>query len=685
MNFIKFRDAVNKQIENMVNQDIVLEVSVDRDTIWETYLGSFPEGTNELFRERTEHDCNCCKNFIRDVGNMVTVKGGKLVTIWDIKVDDEYQVVADTMAKKVRGSKVTGPFRHREKKVGHKQNFDVDLAQYDHFYTVLPSKLVDRDPGTYLGNCRSNYNVLKRSLEEISDESVDIVNDLIAQNALYRGAEHKRTIQSLVELKKKYKKIKGVQKKQLFLWVTSLELGMASKIRNTVIGTLLTDLTEGVDLEKAVKSFEDKVAPANYKRTTALITQGMIDKAQKKIEELGLEDALHRRYAVEEDVTINNVLFADRDAQKRMKGSVFDDLKPTSGKEVPKMDKIQEIGVEQFINDVLPKAETLELFVENKHEGNLMSVIAPVYEDAGNIFKWDNNFSWSYNGDITDSELRQSVQGRGGSVSGVFRFSHMWNYDKRNASLMDLHVFMPGSTKKCGNGINDAYGNHQRVGWNQRKHVKSRGVQDVDYTNRAPEGYVPVENITFPKIELMPEGEYRCMIHNWDLRQPTQGGFKAEIEFGGEIYEYEVARPLKHKEWIEVATVTLKDGCFSIKHHLPCGSQSKEIWGVSTQQFQKVKMVMLSPNHWDDKEIGNKHWFFILDNCTNPEKARGFYNEFLRNDLTEHRKVFETLGSKMKTEESDNQLSGVGFSSTKQSDFIVKVGGSFNRTLKVKV
>lgn len=54
------------------------------------------------------------------------------------------------------------------------------------------------------------------------------------------------------------------------------------------MGTLLIDLSNGVDLEKAVRAYENIMAPANYKRPTALITKKQIEAAQKKVEELGL-------------------------------------------------------------------------------------------------------------------------------------------------------------------------------------------------------------------------------------------------------------------------------------------------------------------------------------------------------------------------------------------------------------
>ena len=49
-----------------------------------------------------------------------------------------------------------------------------------------------------------------------------------------------------------------------------------------------------------------------------------------------------------------------------------------------------------------------------------------------------------------------------------------------------------------------------------------------------------------------------------------------------------------------------------------------------------------------------------MESCINEGKARGFFNEFLKPELTEHRKVIEMVGSKMLTIESDHQLSGLG-------------------------
>lgn len=115
----------------------------------------------------------------------------------------------------------------------------------------------------------------------------------------------------------------------------------------------------------------------------------------------------------------------------------------------------------------------------------------------------------------------------------------------------------------------------------------------------------------------------------------------------------------------------------------PIGVMIHSKWNIDTNKFHKVNVMMLSPNYWDEQGIGNKHYFFMLDDCKNPEPVRGFFNEYLNSELTPHRKVFEVLADKMKTPYQEHQLSGLGFSSTMRNSVIVKVDGTFSRTLKV--
>jgi hypothetical protein len=391
----------------------------------------------------------------------------------------------------------------------------------------------------------------------------------------------------------------------------------------------------------------------------------MIEQARKKMAELGLEDSLHRRFAKITDVSVTNVIYADRSSKKVMKDAF--DLLDTAVKDTkPKSDKVVEMQVEDFIKDVIPKAESLEVMLENSHENNLVSLIAPEYTDAKNLFKWDNPFSFSYKGEVTDS-MKDRVKGLGGNVEGDFRFSIQWNEGGDDRNDLDAHCIEPN-----GNRIY-----HPNKGC---RHPSS-GMLDVDIVD--PKGNIAVENIIHTNKSKMPIGIYKLVVHNYSHRG-GRGGVRCEIEFNGEIFEFNYNKNIPNNAFVEIAQVELtSSGEFKIIKSIPHSKTQKEVWNISTQKWTKVSTVMNSPNYWDGKELGNKHYFFMLEGCKNPDKARGFYNEFLTNELTPHRKVFEVLASKMKAEPTDDQLSGVGFSSTQRNSLLCKVSGSFNRVIKV--
>jgi len=161
--------------------------------------------------------------------------------------------------------------------------------------------------------------------------------------------------------------------------------------------------------------FESKTAPTNYKRPTALVTKAMIAKAQETVNELGLTTALDRRYATIDDITVNNLLFADREAKKAM--NVFDQLTDSTAVDLKKLGKVEEVSIGDFLTKILPTAKSVDVLLENRHIGNLVSLIAPVDATAKPLFKWPNGFSWSYTGDLADS-IKERVKKAGGSVTG---------------------------------------------------------------------------------------------------------------------------------------------------------------------------------------------------------------------------------------------------------------------------
>ena len=670
MEFKDFNIKLQKHVENMTKDvNTLFCTEVDKDELWNLYLDSFAPEKNKIFRERREYDCSCCKSFIRNFGNVVSIKDNKITTIWDFELDDDtFGPVIVKLSEYVKSKPIENVFIRDTLKFGTPESIEEiegKIITWDHFNVTLPSKfntIKNKDLGSKLGEIKTNKLVYTRSLNEISMDSLDTVLELISQKSLYKGEEWKNV---LIEFKKYKTNYEQATNKELYIWESLLPAGAGlSRLKNHSIGTLLMDISNNEDLDISVKKYETIVAPSNYKRPKAIFTAKMVEQAQKTMEELGYLPALERRYAMIDDISINNVLFANRDIKKSLKENVFDDLKSESNTPTKTFQKVEEINIDTFINDILPQAKNIELFLENKHNRNLVSLIGPK-NDCKSMFKWNNNFTWAYSGNITDS-MKEKVKAAGGKVDGVLRFSIQWNDTEYDRNDLDAHCMEP-------NGNLIYYG---------QKHSITGGRLDVDiqYPDR---DVTAVENITWSNLKNMPDGKYEFYVHNYADRG-GRTGFSAEIEFDNQIFSFEYRNRIKDKEKIKVAEVSKHEGKFTIKEVLTSSVSSKVIWNLPTNKFHPVQLCMYSPNYWDKQSgIGNKHYMFMLKDCINPENPNGFFNEFLNEELMKHKKVFEALGSKMKVEETNNQLSGLGFSSTQRNEVLCKIEGNFNRTIKI--
>lgn len=687
--FKDFVKAIQKNLQQMSKDSSRLfTVNVDTEELYNLYLDSFPAGTNEIYRERREYDCSCCRHFIRDVGNVVSIKNGELHTIWGINPvsDDKYNVVAAALDAYVKQKAVLGVFLKKEKRIGTPENREMlptgKINKYEHFFVDLPEICIFKECYGHtlegdLSQFRDVRNVFKRSLDEISKEAVDTVLELIAQNSLYKGAEWKKQLTEFKNYQKEYGKLTDEQK-ELWIWEKSISAGaVIGKIRNHSIGTLLVNISEGMDLDLAVRKYEQIVAPVNYKRPKAIFTKKMLEDAKKTITELGYMDSLQRRFATLDDITVNNILFSNKDAAKRITGAMdlFDEMEQDVAIDPKRFSKVEEISAEDFIKNVLPVAKELEVYLENKHIQNMVSLIAPEVADAKTMFKWNNGMSWAYTGNITDSDIKENVKAVGGSVTGIVRFSIQWNDGNgKDNSDLDAHCLEP-------QGGDHIYFSHKISRY-------TGGELDIDITDPIYQcksnGGVAVENITYPSKERMKPGTYKFYVNQYSFRNSQ--GFKAEVEVNGEIHSYEYNTPVRGN--VDVAEVILdQSGNFKVVDKLPgnCATISKDVWGIKTLQFTPVSVVCYSPNYWDEqKGIGHQHLFFMLKDCINPEEPNGYYNEFLKPELEQHRRVFETLGAKAHVKDVDDQLSGVGFSLTKRNDLIIKVKGATERVVKVK-
>jgi hypothetical protein len=677
--FASFEAKLRAHVSEMVKDiNTLFVVDLDKDALWKLYLDSFPPGTNEIYRTRAENDCSACRHFIKAFGNVVSIQAGHVTSIWDFAAGPKYGPVANALAAYVKSRPIADVLVTDSLHIGTEKNFEKvesGVLAWEHLCVTLPDRFKTASRltlDTVRGRARDLRNVFQRSLNEISEDAVLSVLELIAQNSLYKGEEWKNILEAFQKHQRAYANLSPVAK-ELYAWEQSQIAGpVLSKIRNHSIGVLLVDITNGIDLDEAVRKYESIVAPTNYKRPKAIFTAKMLKDAEKTVTDLGYMESLGRRHAVLDDITVNNILFANRDAaNKIVGGSLFREMTKEIAVSPKSFDRIEEVPIEKFVSDILPTCQKIEVLLENRHAPNLVSLISPTNRNAPSMFKWDNGFSWAYAGNIADS-MKQRVKAAGGNVSGVLRFSIQWNEAHDNENDFDAHCVEPG-----GNEISFR---------NKGVRHRSTGMLDVDIiqpSRQTPDG-IAVENITWADLTKMPEGKYQMFVHNYSYHG-GRSGFTAEIEFDGKIHQFSYNKELRQDETVQVADVAYsrKTG-FSIIEKIPSTLASRKLWGLDTQQFYPISVIMLSPNYWDAQDgIGNRHFFFMLKDCRNSEQPNGFFNEYLKNELMVHKRVFEALGSKMRVEPSEDQLSGIGFSSTQRNAIVVKVEGHVNRTLKI--
>lgn len=674
MEFKEFNHKLRAHVDKMTKGvGTLFVVDIDKDVLYNLYLDSFPEEMNPVYRERREFDCSCCRHFIKDVGNVISLKDGKRTTIWDFAAGHEgYQKVLDALSSVIKAAPILDAFVPVTLKYGTAKSIealdDGRMQTWNHFCAELNKSVKTYNSaqvGYHTGQKRDSRNVLERSFNEINLLSLDSVLELISQNSLYRGEQWAEPLKKFRKMHQSYSGL-SEQERADYCWRAADEAGPAvSRIKNHSIGVLLKNITDGMDLDSAVRAYEAIVAPSNYQRSKPIFTKQMLEKAKQTVKDLGYEKSLARRHALLEDITINNVLWANRNAKKAMGEDVFDLLAETIPAKPNQFSRVEEISAQDFVENVLPNLSSLEVLFENKHKGNLVSLVAPKDKEAKSLMKWPNNFSWSYSGNVTDS-MKERVKKAGGKVDGDLRFSIQWNEAGDNEDDLDAHCKEPS-------------GNH--IYYASKTSRYTEGKLDVDI--QVPDGNVAVENITWESRVTMQKGTYLFFVENFRNRG-SKSGFTAEIEFDGKVYNFSYAYPLKNKEIVKVAEVSFNGKTFKLKPLLDTQKPSREIWGIQTENFHPVSSCMYSPNYWDGhKGTGHRHVFFMIDGCKNNENPSGFFNEFLSDDLREHRKVFEALSLKMSVEDSENQLSGLGFSTTKRESLVVRAKGATERVLKI--
>lgn len=719
MTFKKFNKKIKKQFDKMSQTGKLFRANVSGDELWKTYLDSFINKT--IFRDPTssDHNCKLCNNFIRRYGNIVAINDeGELESLFTNLGDvGEFTNSAKALDELITNSKIKDvffetyeelndlPYEKNVKKSqntfklgvekNHKQYTQAEayvypktvkvgeIYEFNHFNIDLPEEFVDQSGKSIekiMSEYRDKYHVFKRAMEEIPLDTLNLVKDLINQGSLLDGTAHLHAVEEMIKFKQSSHEMvdtMGYNTDNYYWEVTYNMDEYIAKFKNNLIGVLCTELAEGMDLNKACENWNKRVDPINYHKATAPITQRQIKEAQKFVEENDYVKSFDRRLATIDDIKADEILHMNVGDGGIKSASIFDNVKPSGeGRHKrSKFDNVEEVSIDKFMKDILPNCTSVEALLENKMAGNLCVLTKAVDNDSKPIFKWSNNYSWTFNGNLAGkSQIKDAVKSRGGGVDGVVNIRLHFPDTERD---YDLHAIGP-------------YGEHIYYN-NVRRSHPSTGVLDLD-AQGVDGHYSPdkrVENITYNDKSKMPDGTYTIKVNDYS-KSRFPAGFYIEVEIEGDIttmrFDNYKEKTINNQN---VCEIILQNGNFELKPDanmtvVSSESVSKEMWGLDSNEFHKINLVCLSPNHWGDNKVGNLHYMFMLEGCKAEGNIRSFHNENLIPELLKHKKVMEVLGSTNMIEPKGKYLAGLGFNSTMKDGLIVRCKGTFNRMLKIK-
>ena len=417
------------------------------------------EGMNPLYKESKFHECNSCKHFFNTFGKVVFltktyVEDKPIFTktsVFHILATEDtiYKPIFEKIEEYILGRNIVKPAIFHPntasslREYGYETLEDGSRIKHNHFYIPifrLPTIYVSETANQDMSKAHSNAEALLK-LDETYIEPIELLLEMIDSTGLYRANEHKSELQDYLDFIKNSPNIiedyyncvfyNSFKVSDVFL-DTNLDLNKELRqdnhnyesvsnpiLINTALGQLIQYLRDGTDIELAVGKYLNMVDAQNYQRPKKIITTSMVNQAEKRLKELDYLESIPRRYATIEDLPIQEVDYINKNNAQQKEESIFDELRKDTVEKPMNFDYIENEGYYCFKEH---NYKNIELYFDPKLRNHLVSLIAPVNKDSKSLFKWDNNFSWSYKGNFADS-IKENVKKAGGKTEGALRFS----------------------------------------------------------------------------------------------------------------------------------------------------------------------------------------------------------------------------------------------------------------------
>jgi hypothetical protein len=239
---------------------------------------------------------------------------------------------------------------------------------------------------------------------------------------------------------------KRVRENLLWRAVSSAKAGFAHPT-TTLVGTVLEGLLKGDSFESIKKQFGAKTVADKLHRPTAPPTLNQLQIAEKRVEVLGVQQSLRRRVAYFTDIPERAFIWHERaivKAEAEKPAGVFGHLAAKAKDAVSTTTEDLQLppvtmSWNKFIEDVLPKAQDIEIYVPNQLD-YFAGLAAAAVDDAPPILMYDfddaRNTVTAYQ--RSGKDFRGQLVGVGpdvwalqgntyNKVRGIITAPHLWN------------------------------------------------------------------------------------------------------------------------------------------------------------------------------------------------------------------------------------------------------------------
>lgn len=384
-----FSQQIRQRFAESVNKPMFTTAT---DGLFDLFLAGLPA------EHRQHYTCNACRQFVNRFGGLVTISKNGVATpvMWPDVAPKLFDNSVEAMRQAIKKASITGVFLHGQGTWG------TPVTGEWHHMSVINAPVYRhslKTPSQAMAEKAEDFGILKRSLDEFNQATVEQAVTLLKTESLYRSEKCLGVAEWLLKLHQVIATTRNTRLQDNLIWlaVAAAPAGYCH-VRSSMIGTLLDDIASGMDFNAVSRRFAEKMNPLQYQRPQAAPTAGNIAQAEKLVDKLGIQRSLLRRFARLDEI---QALWKPKAHQETQKSNgVFSHLKPKGTQ--PEAQKVNLPAItmtwEKFQRTVLPTADMIEFFVPGSNN-SYTALVTAVDMDAPPILQWDsveyrNPVSW---------------------------------------------------------------------------------------------------------------------------------------------------------------------------------------------------------------------------------------------------------------------------------------------------